>query len=402
MRNANSSTSEHAQLPTNSHPPSPARNTLAWLDALKGVAILAVVLDHAFLVDNYVLWKHLYFSVSWFIFLAGVSNTTSALGRGFQARRDTFGLWRRRVATILPPYLAASLLALVFIYIGRQPLSVFAHEFFLFHTLPPLYFIALLFQLLLVFPLLFVLLFRAGWAGKLLVAASIVPVAAILSHRITFPWVLGAHYLFGASFLYLFVLGMLLAPRLVQERPHHLVWIAAGILLFAVGEWQNLSTGGELMTHPPSNVLVIYSTGLLAIAYGLSRRYAGSGVVLALGWLGRRSLDVFVYHYLFLTPFLALRHTRWMPELPIVWDQLIPMVIAVPLAIAGSLVTGAMVARALRSLRGALKRRPGSGVAAGQDRPAGRPDQVRARVLVPAGRVWERERGGDEAGSLRM
>ena len=201
------------------------------------------------------------------------------------------------------------------------------------------------------FPLLFVLLFRAGWGGKLLVAASIVPVAAILSHRITFPWGLGAHYLFGASFLYLFVLGMLLAPRLVQERPHHLFWIAAGMLLFAVGEWQNLPTGGELMTHPPSNVLVIYSTGLLAIVYGLSRRYAGSGVVLALGWLGRCSLDVFVYHYLFLTPFLALRHTRWMPELPIVWDQLIPMVIAVPLAIAGSLVTGAMAARALRNLR---------------------------------------------------
>jgi peptidoglycan/LPS O-acetylase OafA/YrhL len=321
----------------------PSQLTLDWLNALKGIAILAVVLDHAFIVDNYLLWKHLYFSVSWFIFLTGVSNTHSALRCGFRPLRDALSLWRRRLGTLLPAYLAASALAFVFLYAGHVSATSFLRELLLFHSLPPLYFIALLLQLLAIFPVLFLLLYRSGWLGRLTVAAVIIPVAAVLSHAITFPWVLGAHYLFGASFLYLFVLGMALAPLLAADRPRPLVVLACSLPLLACAEAINLATDGELMTHPPSNLLVVYSLALLGLAYALCRLFAGSAVVRFFSLLGCRSLDIFVYHYLWIAPFLHFRQIPWTDRLPYAWGQVVLMVAAVPLAIAGSLLTARMV-----------------------------------------------------------
>jgi peptidoglycan/LPS O-acetylase OafA/YrhL len=314
-----------------------------WLDALKGIAILAVVLDHAFIVGNYELWKHLYFHVSWFVFLAGVSNTYSARTRRLSGSRDFLALWWRRGASLLPPYIAASALAFFFVYLGRQPASAFVYDFSHFHTLPPLYFIALLLQLLTVFPIVFALWYRAGWTGRIIVAAVIVPVGAVFSQVITFPWVLGAHYLFGASFLYLFVFGIALEPWLTGNRLHPAIALICGLPLLAAAEWFNLKTGGMLMTHPPTNDQLAYALGGAGLAYAVCRRFIGSLPVRLLGSLGHRSLDVFAYHYLFIIPLLHFRHAPWTDRLPFVWGQVVLMAIAVPAAIAASILTGQVV-----------------------------------------------------------
>jgi peptidoglycan/LPS O-acetylase OafA/YrhL len=352
------------------------RQELPWLNALKGIAILAVVLDHAFLVDNYLLWKHLYFSVSWFIFLAGVSNTYSTLSRGFRLA-DALALWRRRLATILPAYLCASALAFLFLDLGRQNLGASLHDFLLFHSLPPLYFIALLLQLLLAFPLLFLLWFRWGWPGKIVLAAALPVVAAVLAQRITFPWVLGAHYLLGASFLYLFALGMVLTPVLVSRRPRPLIWLCASLPLFVFAEYKNVLTGGLLMTHPPSNLLCLYSLGLIGCAYALCTWLPSSRLVQSLAWLGQRSLEIFVFHYLFLAPFLTLRHVQWTARLSLEWNQLALMVAAVPFAIAGSLLTRRVTVRLTSAIRTRVSSFSGPAMIAAPQ--AG--DELRKRLL---------------------
>jgi peptidoglycan/LPS O-acetylase OafA/YrhL len=335
-----------ARLPANfkAHHPSPrlrprSGQHLEWLDALKGVAILAVVLDHAFIIDNYLLWKHLYFAVSWFVFLAGVSNAYSARRRGFDVRRDALALWSRRFVSLFPPYLSASALAYLVLYLGRVPTHQFLRDVAIFHTLPPLYFIALLLQLLTVFPLLFALLHKTGWGGRLVVAATVVPVAAVLSQRITFPWVLGAHYLLGASFLYLFALGIGMEPLLTGGRARPLLILLGCLPLAFWAERVNVATNGMLMTHPPSNVLLVYAMSFLGLAYAACQLFAGSAIVRGVAWLGHRSLDVFVYHYLFLLPIFGFRHTAWTNRIPLVWSQALLMAAAVPLAIIGSLIT---------------------------------------------------------------
>lgn len=334
---------------------------MAWLDALKGIAILAVVLDHAFIVDDYLLWKHLYFSVSWFIFLAGVSNTYTARQRDFDPRRDTASLWRHRLSGLLGPYLSVSVIAYALVDARAWTFGRYLRELLLFHTLPPLYFIALLVQLLAVFPLLFALIYRWGWKGRLALASAIVPVATIVSPRVTFPWVLGAHFLFGASFLYLFALGMLLQPHLTSGRIPPLAWFACGLPLFFWAESMNLDTGGVLMTHPPSNVLVSYSVGLLLIGYAAARLLEGWIGMRWLCILGRRSLDIFLYHYLFILPILPYRHATRLGPLQPVYLQLLLMALAVPCAIAGSLLLGPAVSRATAQLAallsGVLQRR---------------------------------------------
>jgi peptidoglycan/LPS O-acetylase OafA/YrhL len=342
-----------APRPSRTQPaPQLGDGTLDWLDALKGIAILAVVTDHAFIISAYLVWKHLYFAVSWFIFLAGVSNTYSARRRNFDPRRDTFPFWRRRVTSLLPPYLGASAFAWVAVYAGRTPVAVFLREFAGFHSLPPLYFIPLLLQFLVAFPLLYLLLYRRGWGGRILALVLAVPVADLLANRITFGWPLGAHYLLGASFLFLFLLGMAVEPLLSSGRITPVPLLIGSLVVFALAEHGNIATGGMLMTHPPSNLLLAYASGLLGIAYALCRLLPNLALVRAAGWLGRRSLSIFVYHYPFVMPIFAYRHSAWMSQSPFHWPQALLMLVAIPVAIGGSLI----VARGMALIAATLVR----------------------------------------------
>ena len=324
--------------------------TLRWLDALKGIAILAVVFDHAFIVDDYLLWKHCYFAVSWFIFLAGVSNTISARRRDYRPPTGTVSIWKRRLQTIMGPYLWASILAYVVLNLNHLSPLAFVHEILLFHALPPLYFIALLLQLLAVFPLLYWALYRAGWWGRLAALAGSVFVGSVLSHMITFPWVLGAHYFLGASFLYLFLLGMLAAPLMTQARAYSAAWLLICLPALFWGERIVERTNGAVMTHPPSNVLVVYAVALLGAFYVALRAFPRALPSRLFSYLGRHSLDIFLYHYLFLTPFLHFRHEAWTGQLGFVQGQVVLVLISIPLAIAASVLTARLSGRLGRGL----------------------------------------------------
>jgi peptidoglycan/LPS O-acetylase OafA/YrhL len=330
--------------------------TLEWLDALKGIAIIAVVLDHAFIVDNYELWKHLYFHVSWFIFLAGVANAYSARKRVFASTGEILAMWWRRIASLLPAYLGASALAFLFVYAGRQSLESFGRDLLLFHTLPPLYFIAMLLQLLIAFPLLFHLWYRCGWLGRAVFCAATVAIAGFVSQVVTFPWVLGAHYLLGATFLYLFVLGLALEPLLTGKRISPWIWLILAAPLLIAAERANLQSDGDLMTHPPTLWQIGYSLGSVLLCYALCRILAGKFPIRFFSRIGRRSLDIFAYHYLLILPILQFRHAEWTHRLPFVQGQIALMAAAVPIAIAGSMIIGRLFATTAASILASLPR----------------------------------------------
>lgn len=358
--------------------------TLGWLDALKGLAILAVVFDHAFIVDDYLLWKHSYFAVSWFIFLAGVSNTISARRRDYRPPVGTLSIWKRRLRTIMGPYLWASVLAYAVLNTGHLSVLAFLHEVILFHALPQLYFVALLLQLLAAFPLLYWALYRAGWWGRVAALGGTVLTGAVLSHVIVFPWVLGAHYFLGASFLYLFVLGMLAGPLMVRERASSWLWLLVCLPLLYWGEGVVDRTNGTVMTHPPSNVLVVYAVALLGLCYVILRRFPSAAPTRFLSYCGRHSLDIFLYHYLFLIPFLRFRYQAWTGRLGFVQGQVVLVLVSMPLAIGASLLVarfsnrlGRQLLRYGTSLRRRFERPEG-----GRGRDGLRPGARRSRHLA--------------------
>ncbi len=329
--------------------------SLEWLDALKGVAIIAVVFDHAFIVDDYLVWKHAYFAVSWFIFLAGVSNTLSARRRGFACRRDVLQFYRRRLRSLLGPYLWITVLATALLASRALAPIALGRRLLLADAQPQLYFVPLLLQLLLVFPALYLALFRFGWAGRLVALVGVLLVGPWLSYRITLPWALGAHYLLGASFLYLFVLGMLAAALLARAAPRHLPLAAACLLCAVLGERALLRSGGTIMTHPPSNAMLPYTLGLLGSAFALCRLLQGSAPLRLLAALGHRSLDIFLYHYLFLLPFLPYRDRTRAHALPFPHAQAVLVVAAIVTAIAGALLLAWLSRSGWRLLRRAVR-----------------------------------------------
>lgn len=346
-----------ASQPATDAPPKQRRRfTLDWLDALKGIAILAVVFDHAFIVNDYLIWKHSYFAVSWFIFLAGVSNTVSARSRSFRPLHDAPSMWGRRLRAILGPYLWASILAYSLLHATHFSVLGLLEEVLLFHALPPLYFVALLIQLLIAFPLLYWALYRAGWLGRIAVLALTLLSGTVISQFVTFPWVLGAHYFLGASFLYLFVLGMVAAPFMASNRLLPVLCALAGLPVFIWAEHAVLDSGGALMTHPPSNVLVVYAVSLLAICFAIARVFPRTPPVRLLAYLGRHSLDIFLYHFLFLMPLFAFRYHAWTDRLPLIQGQLVLIALFIPLAVLASLLSARASGALWHTLESATRR----------------------------------------------
>ena len=359
----------------------PARaETLVWLDALKGIAILAVVFDHAYVIDDFLVWKHAYFAVSWFILLAGVSNTLAARRRGLRPLHDAPDLLRRRCLALLGPYLWVSVACYLVVQAAHATPAGVLRALLLADAQPQLYFVPLLLQLLIAFPLLYGAIYRAGLRGWLFVGLLLVVVGPWLSHQLMFPWTLGAHYLLGASFLYLFVLGMVVAPLLLAPLRRLGPLLALCVLLAVLGERTLLRSGGFMMTHPPSNVMVPYVVGLLGIAYALCRLGARTGPVRALAWLGHRSLDIFLYHYIFLLPLLRYRDRALAATLPLPHPQVAVVALAIPGAVGGALLAAALSRQLWRHVtRGAR------GLARADRRPAlqlGKHAASRMRVLV--------------------
>lgn len=128
------------------------KNNIEWINVGKGIAIIAVLVNHTYgiLYHNYNICLGSYFSVSLFIFLAGITNFLSSKRHS----DDTIlMLTKYRVKRIIMPYVAASFIyyALIADYFSvREYLSYLLH----FNASDPLYFVALYLQLLLVAPFL--------------------------------------------------------------------------------------------------------------------------------------------------------------------------------------------------------------------------------------------------------
>lgn len=287
----------------------------AWVDVLRGIAIIAVVVDHIMYVfptlRSESLWHHTYFSVPWFIFLSGVANVHSAK-RQHQQRFFLFYvqfLWRR--SGILIAYLLASLVSYTVIHKGQIDTSDLLNQLRLFSAQPTYYFINLLVQLYLLFPVLFWLMQRLRPWMIIGMTMGIAGVSWWLQEIIGYPpWPFSpAGRLFGSMYLLVFWMGMLMGQFGVPA--HWFFWFTA-LEIFVFTEWALTATQGYFLGLTPTAPFILWAISLLMVVYLVVRVLPfPRALQSALAILGRYSVWIYLYHYLILLLILP-----FLPQLP--------------------------------------------------------------------------------------
>jgi len=240
---------------------------LHWIDYLRGIAILAVVSDHAlFLFPNPILvvyQKYLFFSVTWFAFLAGVSNTLSASKRVFSPPKSYIFFWKKRLPTVII-FIFASLVVSIIQPggINQTPIQVI-RGITQFKASPPYYYFAVLFWLYALFPLLYNLsLYMKSIISKIILTIIIFAFGWFVYLNSGF-WHWGLeNILFAGPYLGVFMLGIIYVKlsrkqKLILES----IFSLSFIYLFINYHFYKIS----IFSLTPSLKLLFWSIGLMFI-----------------------------------------------------------------------------------------------------------------------------------------
>lgn len=278
---------------------------LEWIDFLKGLAIIAVILDHLFNVIYYSPEAHLFtiFSVTLFIFLSGVTSVISL-------SRNNKGLWeyqKRRLTGVLVPYIVATIIYSVVNQNYRFIWNVFWDNLVWFKASPPFYFILFFSQLIVVAPYLYRALSKMNVIFKLL---SLVPIYFISKYLTHFTEVSGIYggggRILGGSYLFVFYLGML-SFMLYQSHSEKInrVWVHVIVVISSALMIIYIYNAGWLAiawSNPPNKQAIFYTLAVLAFAYSVHMLLAKMKIThrfLSLfSIIGKYSLYIFLYHML--------------------------------------------------------------------------------------------------------
>lgn len=274
-----------------------------WIDILRGIAILAIVLDHAYFLypeyKNTIIWWHTYFSIPWFVFLSGVTNTLSAGKKTWVFPKSHLMFIVKRFSLLLP-YIIASLICYVLLYYRNLRLDELWQGLLLFSIQPTFYFINLILQLYLIFPFLYFVIKKTGraWYQYLFLLLT-----GVLAGRMLMvsppPWPFSpAGRAFGGVYLAMFLAGMLFAT--VKLPLNRIVIFFAGAVFLGF-EAYLFSSRGSFISIVPSYPLLIWSLSLLLLAIKFISLTGEKNMVFkALSYLGRYSIYIYLFHYLVL------------------------------------------------------------------------------------------------------
>ena len=294
------------------------KKRILWIDCAKLVAIMAVVIDHAyaFLYANanvrYLSW----FSVTLFVLLSGVSCY-------YQFQNGTlFNLKTqiKRILKLLAYYAGATAVVLVFLT-GFFDLKVFLGHLFNFSISNIYYYFVFFIQLMLVAPLLLCVC-KAISEKKLKILYHIVVLALlgfIAALCIKYTFILPVHgggmYLFGATYLLVFYIGMMLMSLNVftNSKNKKIIILAVSAVTWVLWAYLRVTVKLPFDTmmsdfwgsgvNPPSVNIIIESILLLFVCYAFFSLLENTNnkfckaIVTCCSFCGKKTLFIFMFHY---------------------------------------------------------------------------------------------------------
>jgi len=300
---------------------------LIWVDCVKAVAILAVIVDHTYTVlyENQKIQISSFFSVSLFILMMGV---TTWISEERQTNVEKSQQIRKRIKKIGIPYVAAT-----FIYTLVEDRFFEANEFLkkvvFFNATGPFYYVALYLQLIVINVFLYDVIKKSNESKYSVVykAMMLILMLPVASWAVNYSNIYGIYggggKLLGGTYFLLSYVGMLIAPWLLKKKGRVYLGILTGISSMLLIRWylfvytdnfhidSCLSFG--LGKNPPSVTLAVMAILVLLFSYGVFSLWSLSNnkFVLRLeNWIsmiGKNSLYIFLYHRLILDYYLKIK-----------------------------------------------------------------------------------------------
>ncbi len=286
-----------------------------WIDVAKAFAIFAVLIDHTYgvLYKDYVIHNPSYFSVSLFILCMWVTSYLSN-----KRTKWNYKVLAKKIIGILIPYSMASAIYSIVEYKCFN-LQLYLTSWIHFNASPPLYYVLLYIGLLIVAPVFLYLLQSEykGFGGMLynfVVFAIIVLFSAVCTKRTNILEIYGGGgVMFGGSYMILLYLGMLFAKYFAEVEVTNvfvdmflfslfILWSSfININQFKIDSYFPFGSG----INPPSITLFCGALIMLAIAWTFKGVQKSSRAVIrkihdCLSYIGRHTLYIFLYHFLFL------------------------------------------------------------------------------------------------------
>jgi fucose 4-O-acetylase-like acetyltransferase len=286
---------------------------LPWIDVCKGIAILAVVIDHLHskCYESLTLQMYTAFSVGLFVFIGGINSANSI--RHHISSIDRKYIYHR-CSQILIPYAVATS---IYSFWERNcffDFMTFLKHLVLFDTTGPFYFVLFYIQLLAVSAILYYL-FSASpsfYRKALLLCAFYV--FGVICNKYTFilPVHGGGKFLLGGSYLFLFCAGICFDEFLTPRSKK----VSVGVFLFASICLVSIVVGRihtffekippQLWANPPNIYAIIYILIIFSLIYTASRIFSFIPIrftrypIGLFTFIGRYSLYIFLFHMLFI------------------------------------------------------------------------------------------------------
>lgn len=307
-----------------------------FLDALRGLAMIAVVVDHTYQL-TYSSEKILTlssFSVTLFILLAGVTAFLSMDARGI--KKYDWRYVRSRLKKIFVPYTIATAFCIFTNGWWHFDLVEFVKSVILFDAEPPFYFVFFFLQLILVSPFVYMgvkIIFTRKRLHHIINMAIILVVVGVAYLCTEYTTMLelhgGAYYLFGGSYLIVYFTGMAFGACLNRGVPEKLAYVmgcisVAALTLYVGGVLTGILTRQNYSliydkwnANPPGFRMWIYAVAIYGAVFGIYRLIEKKTpyirkIFVPIEICGRYSLNIFLYHYYFI---IILRNTLfvWVP-----------------------------------------------------------------------------------------
>lgn len=274
-----------------------------WLDLLKGIAMIAVVVDHLFYYyQNLTVQYHTGFHVSLFILIAGFTSALSIQNRGGVVN---FLYLLKRISKIFIPYLVVTLVYCL--YYGYFNLSIIFQKIITFSVAGPLYFVFFYVQLIAISYFIYKLInhHQSPLFDILLIIVFYLFAFFLNKDKIISSFYGGSGVLFGGSFFFLFTLGFFLKKyeTFFSQKRTNIFILFGSIVFLLVFEIFNLIP--NTWSNPANNWLIIYTLIIFSLIFSLFQLFLNrfSSVLLPLTIIGKNSLSVFLYHTLFINLF---------------------------------------------------------------------------------------------------